>query len=138
VPGGLGQFVSAPHPDPAARESCPSIAAGGSSSVSLSPARWLPVLRQCALTPRGERPIGPYSALEPRTGSLRLSRSELERHRTARALTESKCAAAWKPRGVARRRPDRVDGRHLGLIHVLDKETGDFSELDEAALVQLM
>jgi GAF domain-containing protein len=37
----------------------------------------------------------------------------------------------WPPPWTA------VDGRHLGLIQAFDKHTGDFSELDEAMLVQL-
>jgi hypothetical protein len=78
-----------------------------------------------------------YRALEPPTGSVRLTGSELERHREARALTTPKQATAWKPRAWLAAALTGLDGRHFGLIHVFDKQAGDFSELDEAVLVQL-
>ena len=78
-----------------------------------------------------------YRALEPPTGSLRMTSPDLERHREAHALTELKDATAWKPRGWVAAALTGLDGRHLGLIQALDKQTGDFTELDEAILVQL-
>lgn len=78
-----------------------------------------------------------YRALEPPTGSLRMTNSDLDRHRQAHALTEPTDARTWKPRGWLVAALTALDGRHLGLIQVLDKQTGDFTELDEAILVQL-
>lgn len=78
-----------------------------------------------------------YRALEPPTGSLRMSSSDLDRHRHAHALTEPKNARAWRPRGWLAAALTALDGRPLGLIQALDKQTGDFTELDEATLVQL-
>ena len=43
----------------------------------------------------------------------------------------------WKPRGWIAAALTALDGRHLGLIQAFDKQTGDFTELDEAILVQL-
>ena len=78
-----------------------------------------------------------YRALEPPTGSLRMTASDLDRHRDAHALTEPKNAGAWRPRGWLAADLSALDGRHLGLIQAFDKQTGDFTELDEATLVQL-
>jgi hypothetical protein len=78
-----------------------------------------------------------YRALEPPAGSLRMSGSELDRHREARALTEPQGANAWKPRGWMAAALTALDGRHLGLIQAFDKQVGDFTELDEAILLQL-
>jgi GAF domain-containing protein len=78
-----------------------------------------------------------YRALEPPAGSLRMSSPELDRHREARALTEPRDANAWKPRGWMAAALTALDGRHLGLIQAFDKQGGDFTELDEAILLQL-
>lgn len=78
-----------------------------------------------------------YRAIAPPTGSLRMSGTELSRHRDARALTEPKDPAGWTPRGWLAAALIALDGRYLGLIQAFDKTTGDFSELDEAVLVQL-
>jgi GAF domain-containing protein len=78
-----------------------------------------------------------YRALEPPTGALRMTNSDLDRHRQARALTDPEDTSSWKPRGWLVAALTALDGRHLGLIQVLDKQTGDFTELDEATLVQL-
>ena len=78
-----------------------------------------------------------YRALEPPTGSLRMTGSELDRHREAHALAEPTDAKAWRPRGWIAAALTALDGRPLGLIQAYDKHTGDFTELDEALLVQL-
>lgn len=78
-----------------------------------------------------------YRALEPPTGSIRMTSSDLARHREAHALTGPEDARGWKPRGWLAAALTSLDGRHLGLIQAFDKQTGDFSELDEAILVQL-
>jgi transcriptional regulator with GAF, ATPase, and Fis domain len=78
-----------------------------------------------------------YRALEPPTGSIRMTDSELDRHRQTHALSEATAARTWKPRGWLAAALITLDRRYLGLIQVFDKETGDFTELDEAILVQL-
>jgi transcriptional regulator with GAF, ATPase, and Fis domain len=78
-----------------------------------------------------------YRALEPPTGALRMTNSDLDRHRRAGALTDPEDTSIWKPRGWLVAALTALDGHHLGLIQVLDKQTGDFTELDEATLVQL-
>jgi hypothetical protein len=78
-----------------------------------------------------------YRALEPPTDVLRMTGTELDRHRQTAALTEPKDATSWKPRGWLAAALTTLDGRHLGLIQAFDKQTGDFSELDEAILLQL-
>jgi transcriptional regulator with GAF, ATPase, and Fis domain len=78
-----------------------------------------------------------YRALEPPTGSLRMTDSDLDHHRQSRALTEPTDARTWKPRGWLAAALITLDHRHLGLIQAFDKQTGDFTELDEAILVQL-
>ena len=78
-----------------------------------------------------------YRALEPPTGSLRMTSPDLDRHREARALTEPKDQTGWKPRCWMAAGLTALDGRHLGIIQAFDKQTGDFTELDEAILVQL-
>jgi hypothetical protein len=78
-----------------------------------------------------------YRALEPPAGSVRMTGTDLDRHRQARALTEPGDPAAWKPRGWLAAGLTALDGRYLGLIQAFDKQAGDFSELDEAVLLQL-
>lgn len=78
-----------------------------------------------------------YRALDPPTGSLRMTGTDLDRHRREHALTEPEDPSAWKPRGWLAAALTALDGRYLGLIQAFDKQTGDFSELDEAILVQL-
>jgi transcriptional regulator with GAF, ATPase, and Fis domain len=77
-----------------------------------------------------------YRALEPPTGSLRMTATELGRHRADGALSEP-AAGAWKPREWLAAPLTALDGRQLGLIQAFDKQTGEFSELDEATLMQL-
>ena len=78
-----------------------------------------------------------YRALEPPTGSLRMTAADLDRHREAHALSEPKDATGWKPRGWLAAALSALDGRYIGLIQAFDKHSGEFSELDEAILVQL-
>jgi hypothetical protein len=78
-----------------------------------------------------------YRALELPDGSLRMTGADLDRHREAHALTQPEDPAAWRPRGWLAATLTALDGRYLGLIQAFDKQTGDFSELDEAILVQL-
>lgn len=78
-----------------------------------------------------------YHALEPPTGSLRMTQSDLDRHRQAHALTEPTDATGWTPREWLVAALTALDGRHLGTIQAFDKQTGNFTELDEAILTQL-
>jgi hypothetical protein len=78
-----------------------------------------------------------YHALKPPTGSLRMTAADLDRHREAHALAQAADATGWRPRGWLATGLTALDGRDLGLIQAFDKQTGDFSELDEAILVQL-
>jgi phosphoserine phosphatase RsbU-like protein/GAF domain-containing protein len=78
-----------------------------------------------------------YRALEPPSGALRMTGPDLDRHRETAALTEPRDATSWKPRGRLGAGLTTLDGRQLGLIQAFDKQTGDFSELDEAIIVQL-
>jgi GAF domain-containing protein len=77
-----------------------------------------------------------YRALQPPTGSVRMTAAELDRHRADHALSEP-AAGAWKPREWLAAPLTALDGSQLGLIQAFDKQTGDFSELDEATLMQL-
>ena len=77
-----------------------------------------------------------YRALAPPTGALRMGPPELGRHYADRALSEP-AAGAWRPRGWLAASLTTLDGRPLGLIQAFDKQSGDFSELDEATLIQL-
>jgi transcriptional regulator with GAF, ATPase, and Fis domain len=77
-----------------------------------------------------------YSALKPPAGSLRMTAAELDRHRADHALTKP-ADEAWMPRGWLAAPLTALDGRQVGLIQAFDKQSGDFSELDEAILLQL-
>jgi GAF domain-containing protein len=77
-----------------------------------------------------------YRVLEPPTGSIRMAATGLDRHRTEHALSEP-VAGAWKPREWLAVQLTALDGRQFGLIQAFDKQTGEFSELDEATLMQL-
>lgn len=90
-----------------------------------------------ALQPHVDELSSLYRALAPPADSVRMTGSDLERHRHTHALTEPEDPAAWKPRGWLAAALTALDGRYLGLIQAFDKQTGDFSELDEAILVQL-
>jgi hypothetical protein len=77
-----------------------------------------------------------YRVLGPSSGPLRMTASELDRHRAEEALSEP-ASGAWKPRGWLAAPLAALDGRQLGLIQAFDKQGSDFSELDEATLMQL-
>jgi transcriptional regulator with GAF, ATPase, and Fis domain len=77
-----------------------------------------------------------YRVLRPPTGSLRMSAAELDRRRDDRTLSEP-AGGGWQPRGWLAAPLTALDGRHLGLIQAFDKQSGEFSELDEATLMQL-
>ena len=77
-----------------------------------------------------------YRALGPPTGSLRMAAHELDRHRADHALGE-RAEGAREPRGWLVAPLTALDGRPLGLIQAFDKQGGEFSELDEATLMQL-
>lgn len=77
-----------------------------------------------------------YRVLGPPGGSLRMTATELDRHRADHALSEP-TAGAWKPREWLAAPLTALDGRELGLIQAFDKQGGEFSELDEATLMQL-
>ncbi|MGN6871826.1 MAG: GAF domain-containing protein, partial [Solirubrobacteraceae bacterium] len=77
-----------------------------------------------------------YRVLAPPSGSLRMTAAELDHHRADHALSEP-AAGAWKPRAWLASALTALDGRQLGLIQAFDRETGEFSELDEATLMQL-
>jgi transcriptional regulator with GAF, ATPase, and Fis domain len=77
-----------------------------------------------------------YRALKPPSGVLRMTGAELERHRSRETLT-APSKGRWSPRAWLAASLTTLDGRALGLIQVFDKLEGDFSDLDEAVLLQL-
>jgi transcriptional regulator with GAF, ATPase, and Fis domain len=77
-----------------------------------------------------------YRTLGPPTGSLRMTATELDRHRAGHALSEP-ADESWKPHGWLAAPMSALDGRQIGLIQAFDKHGGEFSELDEATLTQL-
>ena len=89
-----------------------------------------------ALRPQLNELAALYRALAPPTGSLRMTPTELDRHRADHALSEP-ADGGWKPRGWLAAPLTALDGRQLGLIQAFDKQSGEFSELDEATLMQL-
>lgn len=91
---------------------------------------------EAALGPQLNELAALYRVLRPPAGSLRLTATELDRHRAEHALSEP-AEGAWKPRAWLAAPLTTLDGRQLGLIQAFDKQTGEFSELDEATLVQL-
>ena len=76
-----------------------------------------------------------YAALAPPAASVRMTGSQLANHPARRQL-EDGGVGDIPIRGWLAASLTALDGRDLGLIQVFDKE-GDFSELDEAVLVQL-
>lgn len=78
-----------------------------------------------------------FDELNPAGGSLRMTGSDLERHRASEVLSELPDGGTWKPRGWLAARLTALDGRRLGLIQVFDRQAGDFSELDEAVVMHL-
>lgn len=77
-----------------------------------------------------------FQAIRPPGGSARMTGTDLRRHADQGALIAF-ADEDWQPRGWLATTLSTLDGRDLGLIQVFDKQTGDFSELDEAVLVQL-
>jgi transcriptional regulator with GAF, ATPase, and Fis domain len=77
-----------------------------------------------------------YRVLGDPGGSVRMTTAELDHHRADHALSEP-AGGGWKPRAWLASALTALDGRQLGLIQAFDKQTGEFSELDEAMLMQL-
>jgi hypothetical protein len=77
-----------------------------------------------------------YAAIAPGRRSLRMAAAELAAQPARRAL-EAARGGAPPIRGWLVASLCALDGRELGLIQAFDKQEGDFSELDEAILVQL-
>ena len=77
-----------------------------------------------------------YAALAPERRSLRLGAADLAAPPVRRALEGARDGAP-PTRGWLVASLCALDGTELGLIQALDKNEGDFSELDEAILVQL-
>jgi hypothetical protein len=77
-----------------------------------------------------------YRALGPPSGSLRMTGADLDGHRAGKVLTTTP-GGTWRPRNWLAASLTALDGRSLGLIQAFDKQANDFSELDEAILVQL-
>jgi transcriptional regulator with GAF, ATPase, and Fis domain len=89
-----------------------------------------------AVARQADELVALYRALKPPSGSLRMTAADLDRHRAGHALTKTP-DGTWKPRGWLAASLTALDGRPLGLIQAFDKEHSDFSELDEAILLQL-
>jgi len=68
-----------------------------------------------------------FAAIAPPGGSLRLTGAELSQHEALAQPVKGWLAASLTA----------LDGRDLGLVQLFEKQGGDFSELDEAVLVQL-
>jgi GAF domain-containing protein len=77
-----------------------------------------------------------YAALAPGRRSLRMSSAELAAQPSVQAL-EAAGDRARPVRGWLVASLCALDGRELGLIQAFDKHEGEFTELDEAVLVQL-
>ena len=77
-----------------------------------------------------------YAAVAPGRRSLRMGSAELAAQPARRALEAVRDGArpvhGWLVASLC-----ALDGRELGLIQAFDKQEGEFSELDEAVLVQL-
>jgi GAF domain-containing protein len=74
-----------------------------------------------------------YDSISPPSGSLRMTGTDLDRQ----ALVEAFEPGKPTPRGWLAASLTALDGRELGSIQLFDKRDADFSELDEAVLVQL-
>jgi hypothetical protein len=77
-----------------------------------------------------------YSAIAPPGGSVRMTAAELARHPALEALDPDGDGADAR-RGWLAAPLTALDGRWLGLIQLFGKQGGEFTELDEAVLVQL-
>jgi GAF domain-containing protein len=77
-----------------------------------------------------------YTALQPSSGSVRLTSAELAADSVRSALhggnAPEPAVHNWLAASLR-----SLDGREIGLIQVLDKPSIGFSDLDEAVLVQL-
>ena len=76
-----------------------------------------------------------YSRLRPARGALRMTGEALRQDPRVRELVSPRGEGAfpgWLAAALA-----ALDGRELGSIQLLDKQDGDFTELDEAILVHL-
>jgi GAF domain-containing protein len=77
-----------------------------------------------------------YHTMRPEGGPLRMTATELARQPAQETLEQGKMRTqpvrGWLAASLA-----RLDGEVLGLVQLFDKQDGDFSELDEAVLVQL-
>jgi GAF domain-containing protein len=76
-----------------------------------------------------------YTAVAPRGRSVRLTGAELVAHPGFRALD---LGEGQPPRGWLAASLTTLDGRDLGVVQLFDKDDGDFTELDEEVLVQLV
>jgi GAF domain-containing protein len=85
--------------------------------------------------PDASRFAGLYDNIAPTSGSLRMTASDLARQPAPPGLAEP--GEPPTPRGWLAASLTALDGRDLGLIQLFDKRDVDFSELDEAILVQL-
>ena len=92
-------------------------------------ARWATFLQSRFLSTIAAR-------VRPERGSLRLRRDEFADHPAGRSLAERSVPirglGGWLVASLT-----ALDGREVGAIHVVDKDDGDFSDLDEAVLVHL-
>ena len=77
-----------------------------------------------------------HEALQPENGLVRMTAVELEAD-PIRAAMYGGNVAPPRVRNWLAASLRALDGRDIGLIQVLDKPTGSFSDLDEAVLVQL-
>ena len=76
-----------------------------------------------------------YAAVRPPAGSMRMSAVDLARHPVVQALEPRARSAeltSWMAAPLT-----ALDGREIGLIQLFGKEGGEFTDLDEAVLVQL-
>jgi hypothetical protein len=78
-----------------------------------------------------------YADISPRSGSLRMTGSDLAGHPVCRALADRGDSPQPTPRGWLAASLTALDGRDLGLIQLFDKRDADFSELDEAVVIHL-
>ncbi len=77
-----------------------------------------------------------FQAVAPPTGAVRMTGAELERH-PARDALQPLGDAPGEASGWLAAPLTTLDGRTLGLVQLFGKHDGEFSELDEAVLVQL-
>ena len=74
-----------------------------------------------------------YAAVSGERGIVRMTRNDLAGEPACAALaTAARPLRAWLAAPLT-----RLDGREFGVIHLFDKELGDFTEVDAAMLLQL-